>query len=258
MKMLCRTLLAALALLPYLSEPSTAGTAQSNTDEGLVSSLEQYLEDNGYDLSHTFVRPEYDTQKPLGWINRVNGNSVISLNLGRFQALVDLINFVYGTNYTLRDPTVFGAMLYVLIHECAHAACCHGASGANDGPYKQQKDDCDEVLADINGANAACQFVADLLASLPPGQPPSPFMSELLHILCKEIDDERARYNNAFGRSAVANCIALAGNPDAQYSPCACTEGENPCAACPGFPTPGGTPENPDDVIPACDSCEHI
>lgn len=248
--------LSALMLLQILSSPVEASSAFP--DEGsALNSILQYLDSAGYDLSNTVVVLKHDPSRPIAWSNHIGPFAAISLNVGSIQQFLDLINALDGLGLTLDSPGPMGFMLFVMAHEFAHINCCQEPTPSVVEAI------CDELLAHINGTNAACDMVAELRAAA--GQPLSEFMSMLLHTLCSFINSDRGKFNNDPDvKAAVANC---AGKEDSgEYSPCRCSATSwdppkaDPCSSCPGFPEPGSDPDNPypNGVIPECDICNHI
>lgn len=252
------TVLSAVALMWFLSVPAEAAPTRLDQDSAL-NSLLGYLDQAGYDLSNTVVVPRDDQRRPLAWSNHIGPYSAVSLNVGTIQAYIDAINLLLPwLGLTLDSPGVLGFMLFIMAHEFAHINCCQEPTGS------VVESICDELLAQINGANAACAMVAALAAAAGyPGQPLSDFMSALLHSLCKSIEEARETFEDPEVKAAAASCAAK--EDSGEYSPCRCTASSwdppipDPCSGCPGFPDPGD-PDNPypNGVIPACDICDHI
>lgn len=262
MRLFMKSLVAVACGILYLP---TSVQAQSEID--IIINLQDYLDQGGIDYSkYPPIVPQTDPQSELGKLAWTpdGSRSFVQINFGALKQYLDALKFWYP-DASIDNPWAIGYMLYIVIHEYAHSDCCHNGAGQSETAKN-----CREVLADINGAKAACDFVAALLDVI--SLPPSEFMSELLHSICNNIARERGKYNTAEGRSQAAGCKGWSDSQESDgdsstQGGCQCTESSwdppkaNPCEDCPDFPNPGDDPDHPfgdGDVIPPCDICDHV
>jgi len=236
---------------------------QAQSDLDVLNDVADLLDQGGIDAgSYPPMYPIPNPQDvPGGTFVDSDGSPYIGLNVGLVRQIADQIYAQTGFVLPMDSPFVLGYLCYVAIHEIAHSNCCHSK------PDSLLREKCQELQADINGAKATCDFIKALVAGLN-GQPPSEFMSALLHLLCQHIQAERVTYNNAHGRFLARDCYA--GTPPSQPDGprgCECTASSwdppkpDPCSDCPGLPDPGPDHDDPfagGDIIPDCEECNHI
>ena len=249
--------LAVLTHVFFLQQPTAA---QGATDDDIINLVRYYLEEGGIDLdSYDEILPSGNVGMPESehGINPDTGNHLIRINVLLVRQILKQIADVYGSLYDIEDPIALARFLFLALHEMQHHDCCHTGGDEESPEYK-----CRELQTHINAASDLCAYIAALVATLN-GQPPSEFMSELLHLLCMHHNGERLIYNNEFYRQKLADCKAWSDAERSAGRPggCECTSDSweppkpNPCADCPDFPIPGGSGN---ELIPICEACQHI
>lgn len=248
-----------MAVLVGLSAP-----AVSQGDVAVTDIVRSYLADAGYDLNSTAVVPVHDPSIPsLGASSRTGAFGLVKLNFTHLEEEIQQYLREFGVQRSIDDPRTIGTMLFIAFHEMEHLDCCHSGTGEPGNPGGYEDEECDELLAHINGTEAACGYVQSVLNN---GGPSSDEEGEMLHQLCAHIQDDTNKLNGK--KNKIAECATRSNDPNGSYDPCRCNSTSwppdhpnhgSPCGSCPAFPPPTtGEDPYPGGVVAHCEACDHI